>query len=115
MALGAALGLAGIAASVFAPLWALVLGVALVTLGFFAGHGVASGTVGGLAGRDRAQAASLYLLSYYIGSSVLGTLGGHFWTVGRWAAVATFVGVLFAGALVLAGMLGLRGRAPASA
>ena len=105
MALGAAVALAGVAASTFGPLWAIVLGIALVTFGFFAGHGVASGTVGGLAGRDKAQAASLYLLSYYIGSSVLGTIGGHFWSAGRWPGLAAFVGVLFAGAVALAGAL----------
>ena len=112
MALGAVLALIGIATSVFAPLWALVLGIALVTFGFFAGHGVASGMVGSLAGPNKAQAASLYLLSYYVGSSVLGTIGGHFWTAGRWPAVATFVGAMFAGAASLAGVLAAWRRAP---
>ena len=87
-----------------------MLGTALVTVGFFAGHGVASGTVGGLAGADKAQASSLYLLSYYAGSSVLGTLGGAFWTLGRWPAVGSFAGALFAAAALLAVALGVRHR-----
>ena len=102
MALALAVALAGVGATLFSPLLAVVLGIALVTLGFFAAHGVASGTVGGLAGANKAQAASLYLLSDYAGSSVLGTLGGVFWTAGRWPGVAGFVAVLFAAAMLLA-------------
>ncbi len=115
MGLAAVMALIGVACSLFEPLPAVVLGIALVTLGFFASHGVASGTVGGLAGRNKAQAASLYLLSYYAGSSLLGTMGGWFWTAGRWTAVAAFVAALFAGAslcgLALARILGRRGAA----
>ena len=110
MALAALVALAGVGVTLLAPLWAVVLGIALVTLGFFAGHGVASGTVGSLAGPDKAQAASLYLLSYYVGSSVLGTLGGAFWTRGAWPAVGAFVGALFAAAALLATLLGLAVR-----
>jgi len=61
--------------------------------------------VGGLAGPNKAQAASLYLLSYYAGSSVLGTLGGWFWTLGGWPAVAGFVAALLAAAMLLAVLL----------
>ncbi len=91
----------GVFASLFAPLAAIILGIALVTLGFFAAHGVASGSVGGLAGAAKGQAASLYLLSYYAGSSLLGTAGGWFWTAGGWPWVAGFIAVLLAGALAL--------------
>ena len=87
-----------------------MFGIALGTLGFFAGHGAASGTVGGFAGADKAQASSLYLLSYYAGSSVLGTLGGAFWTAGGWPAVGSFGGALFAAAALLAVALGVAGR-----
>ncbi|WP_237476715.1 MFS transporter [Lichenibacterium dinghuense] len=106
MALGMAIALLGAGATLFAPLPAVVLGIALVTVGFFAGHGVASGTVGGFAGPNKAQAASLYLLTYYLGSSVLGTAGGVFWTAARWPGVAGFVAALFAGAVALAAVLG---------
>ncbi|RYC33692.1 MFS transporter [Lichenibacterium minor] len=111
MALGLGVALVGAAATVFAPLAAVVFGIALVTVGFFAGHGVASGTVGVFAGGDKAQAASLYLLSYYAGSSVLGTVGGVFWSAGGWPGVAGFVAALFAGAAALAGALHRRVRA----
>ncbi len=107
MALCMMLALLGIAASLFGALAAVVLGIALVTLGFFAGHGVASGTVGLFAGPNKAQAASLYLLSYYAGSSLLGTAGGWFWIAGGWPAVAGFVAALFGCALLLAILLAL--------
>ena len=45
------LSLLGIMVSLFVPLTAVVLGIALVTLGFFAAHAVASGSLGGLAWR----------------------------------------------------------------
>ncbi len=106
MALAVVVALCGVAATLFAPLWAVVFGIALVTLGFFAGHGVASGTVGGFAGANKAQAASLYLLSYYAGSSILGTIGGTFWTAAHWTGVAGFVAALFIGAIALAVVLG---------
>ena len=105
MALGLGVALLGAGATLFAPLTAVVLGIALVTVGFFAGHGVASGTVGGFAGANKAQAASLYLLSYYAGSSVLGTVGGVFWSAAGWPGVAGFVAALFAGAAALAAVL----------
>jgi YNFM family putative membrane transporter len=78
----------------------LVLGLAVMTAGFFAVHGVASGWVptrahaGGVAS---GQAASIYLFAYYLGSSVFGSLTGQAWTVGAWPAV-----VLLASVLVLA-------------
>lgn len=38
-------------------------------------------------GAHRSHAASLYLLAYYVGSSVIGALGGWFWQHGGWAAL----------------------------
>lgn len=74
----------------------IVVGIALVTIGFFAGHSVASGWVGPLAGTGKGQAAGLYLLAYYLGSSVVGSLGGLFWEHYGWPGVAAMVGTLVA-------------------
>jgi YNFM family putative membrane transporter len=69
---------------------AIVLGMAIMTAGFFAIHAVASGWVparahaGGIAS---GQAASLYLFAYYLGSSIFGSLAGPAWTLGSWPAV----------------------------
>lgn len=53
-------------------LFAIVVGLALFTLGFFAAHAVASGQVGVHAKGAKAQASALYLCAYYLGSSVVG-------------------------------------------
>ncbi|ROO23898.1 MFS transporter [Salinisphaera orenii] len=74
----------------------IVAGIALVTVGFFAGHSVASGWVGPLAGAGKGQAAGLYLLAYYLGSSIVGALGGVVWSRYGWPGVAAMVGTLTA-------------------
>jgi MFS transporter, YNFM family, putative membrane transport protein len=87
---GTVVALAGLALTLAAPLPAVVVGVAVLTIGFFIAHSVASGWVGPMAGTDRAHAASLYLLAYYLGSSLMGSLGGWFWAAYRWPGVAAF-------------------------
>lgn len=75
-----------------------VLGLCLMTVGFFAMHAVCSGWVGLVAPEAaKAQATALYLLSYYIGSSALGYLGGWAWDHGGWLGLsAGLVGALLA-------------------
>jgi YNFM family putative membrane transporter len=89
---------AGVALMTLQPLPVIVLGVALLTLGFFAAHSVASSWVGSRAQVAHAQASALYLLGYYAGSSVFGPLGGLAWTEGRWPAVTLLATVLLASA-----------------
>lgn len=101
----------GVALTMLPFLAAIVCGVAVVTIGFFVGHAVASSWVANAAAGAKAHASSLYLLAYYLGSSVIGSTGGWFWSAGQWPAVAGFVLALFALAFV-ADLLLLRGRAP---
>lgn len=103
---GAIVTLAGLALTLLEPLITLIGGIAAITIGFFMMHSVASGWVGRLARQNKSHAASLYLLAYYLGSSVMGSVGGWFWLEGEWMGV-----VLFAGVLVLA-ILGLAQRLP---
>lgn len=102
--------LLGLLLTLFAPLATIICGLALFTVGFFAGHAVASGSVGRLAEGAKGHAASLYLLSYYLGSSALSLVGGLLWEQGGWPAVAVFC----AGLLLLALLFALRpsGMAP---
>lgn len=83
----------------------IVVGTGVFTGGFFAAHAVASGWVGAVARRDRAEASSLYLFSYYLGGSVAGALGGLVYSVGGWAATVWFVGTLLILALLLVASL----------
>lgn len=91
--------IAGTACTLFTPVPWIVLGIVLVTIGFFTSHSVASAWVGRLARTDRGHATSLYLLFYYLGSSVFGSMGGWFWSGFRWPGVACFPLVLLAFAL----------------
>ena len=104
------MGIKGVVLTLVAPLLWVIVGIAVLTFGFFVAHSVASGWVGQLARQSKGHASSLYLLAYYLGSSVLGSAGGWFWEHGRWPALVVFSLVLLAGALAMA--LRLRARTP---
>ncbi len=70
-----------------AALWPVVLGIALITAGFFVAHSIASGWVGRIATQNKGHASSLYLWSYYMGSSVLGAGAGWFLNHMGWNGV----------------------------
>ncbi|GLZ54972.1 MFS transporter [Actinomycetospora sp. NBRC 106378] len=90
------------AVAMLAPVLALVIGgLALLTVGFFAGHAVASAWVGRRAEHGRAVASGMYLFSYYVGSSVGGTLGGVVFGVAGWSATIGFLVVLLAATVVV--------------
>jgi MFS transporter, YNFM family, putative membrane transport protein len=88
--------LIGLALTMSGSIPVIAAGIACVTFGFFAGHAVASGWVGRLAKEAKGQAAALYLLAYYLGSSVVGSYGGRFWTAYGWNGVVGLVGVILA-------------------
>lgn len=64
----------------------VLLGLVLITAGFFAGHAVASSAVSGTAKTGRAQASALYQSAYYLGSSAGGALGAVAFHAGGWEA-----------------------------
>ncbi|MCW2536605.1 MAG: Major facilitator superfamily, partial [Modestobacter sp.] len=100
---------AGIALTLPGPLWCVVLGMCVLTVGFFAAHGVASGWVAiraQLCGRALGQAASLYSFWYYVGSSIGGTLAGRAWQDAGWPGVAVLAGSFTGAALLLTVLLG---------
>jgi YNFM family putative membrane transporter len=97
-----AIMLLGLLITAFNSLWLILPGMMLFTAGFFAAHAVASGWIGPRARRARGQASSLYLFSYYVGSSVAGTLGGVFWHSFGWIGITLFISVLLILALLVA-------------
>ncbi|WP_020181210.1 MFS transporter [Methylopila sp. M107] len=99
---GFAIIVAGVALTAFSALAPVVAGVACVTAGFFISHSIASSWIGPLAGTAKGHAASLYLTSYYVGSSVIGSASGWFWQHGGWDAVACVTGAMSVAGLVLA-------------
>jgi YNFM family putative membrane transporter len=96
--------LAGLLITLLEPLALVIFGLAVFTFGFFAAHSVLSSWVGLRARHSKAQASSLYLFFYYLGSSTAGTAGGLFWKAHGWPGVTAFIAVL----LVVALALGLR-------
>ncbi len=98
----AALLLAGVALTLARPLALILLGIVVLTFGFFGGHSIVSSWVGRRAGAAKAQASALYLCCYYVGSSVAGWAGGLFYAWHGWNGVGSFVGVLALLALLVA-------------
>ncbi|KJY40161.1 MFS transporter [Streptomyces sp. NRRL S-495] len=66
-----------------------LLGLVLITAGFFAGHATASSAVGRTATEGRAQASALYLIAYYLGNSLGGTIGADAYHATGWPGAAT--------------------------
>ena len=93
---------AGVAATLPDNIVAVVVGVGLVTWGFFGAHSIASSWVGLRAHGARAQAAALYLFFYYVGSSVVGSAGGLFYARAGWPGVAALLAALTGAALAIA-------------
>ena len=81
----------------------IILGLAIATIGYFAAHGIASAWVARRAVVGRAQASAIYLFAYYLGSSVLGTIGGYAWVAWGWSGVMLVSG----GAMLLALLVAL--------
>ncbi|MEV0091972.1 MFS transporter [Streptomyces sp. NPDC050738] len=75
---------AGLLLSLSDAMAAVLLGLVLITAGFFAGHAVASSSVSRTAKTGRAQASALYQSAYYLGSSAGGTLGAIAFHAGGW-------------------------------
>lgn len=78
-----------------------IIGIAVFTFGFFGSHSIASSWVARRATHNKAQASSLYLFFYYVGSSVGGTAGGTFWMDFGWVGVVSMIVGLLALAFIL--------------
>ncbi|MCU1749014.1 MFS transporter [Pseudomonas sp. 6D_7.1_Bac1] len=94
--------LAGLALTMLMPLPLVIIGMLIFTFGFFGAHSVASSWIGRRAIKAKGQASSLYLFSYYAGSSIAGTAGGVFWHLGGWNGIGLFIGGLLVIALLVA-------------
>ncbi|MGJ4091081.1 MFS transporter [Corynebacterium macclintockiae] len=75
--------------------------VLLFTATFFPAHSISSAWVGEVARRDRAEASSIYILSYYLGSSIIGWVSGYFFAH-SWGLLVAWLILLTLIALVTA-------------
>ncbi|WP_343235251.1 MFS transporter [Streptomyces sp. SID10853] len=94
--------LAGLALMLVPQLGAVIPGLVIFTVGFFAAHSVASGWVGGRSTVLGVQGAAVYLFFYYIGSAVGGSVGGIAYSAGAWNGLTLYCGCLVAVALLSA-------------
>ena len=100
---GTVLMVAGLALTLTALLPLIMAGLLLFTGGFFAAHSIGAGWTGVIATSGRAQAASLYNLAYYLGSSVIGWAGGLVFQSLGWTALAlTVIGLACTTAVITA-------------
>ncbi|MEU8970886.1 MFS transporter [Streptomyces monashensis] len=98
---------AGLLLSLAPSLPLVLLGLVLITAGFFAGHAVASSAVSKTATQGRAQASALYQSMYYIGSSVGSTVGATAFHADGWGGTVA-VGLLAVVGVVAITVLGSR-------
>lgn len=99
---GILLTLSGVLLTLPTNLWIKIFGIVVFTFGFFGSHSIASGWVSYRSVKDKAQASSLYLFSYYFGSSVGGTAGGLFWSNWGWTGIVSFISALLITSFALA-------------
>ena len=101
LCLGIILFLIGTIITLSTILWLKILGLVILTMGFFGSHSVACSWVGKCYDGDKARAVSLYMLFYYFGASIIGTVGGIFFTSHGWLGLTAFVSIILATSLVL--------------
>lgn len=107
---GAVLMWIGLWAMVTGWLWLTLIGLLVFTASFFAMHSTASGWIGVIATRDRAEASSMYLFCYYAGSSLLGGAAGWVFSSLPWPGFIAVAAAVLALAVLIAAALARRDR-----
>jgi YNFM family putative membrane transporter len=104
---------AGLLVSLADSVVLVLLGLVLITAGFFAGHAVASSAVSRTASRGRAQASALYQSMYYIGSSAGSTVGATAFHAEGWPGTVAvgLLAMLGVGVITLLGTRAARAEA----
>lgn len=91
---------AGLALTLPDRLWVVVVGLVVLTAGFFAAHATASGWAPVVAAPHATRGSALYVAAYYAGSSVFGLAVGQAWSTYAWGGVVLAVGALVVGGLL---------------
>lgn len=99
--LGGGTTAAGLILSLADSLPLVLLGLVLITAGFFAGHAVASSAVSKTATHGRAQASAIYQSAYYIGSSAGSTVGALAFHASGWSGTVGVALLAIAGVVAI--------------
>jgi MFS transporter, YNFM family, putative membrane transport protein len=89
---------------------AVIIGLVLVTSGFFAAHSVASSWVSARSAISGVQGAGVYMFTYYLGSGVGGTIGGLVFSTAGWPGITAYTGALLCTVLIIALVLARSAR-----
>jgi YNFM family putative membrane transporter len=89
-----ALWIAGIALTLAAPMWAIVVGLTVCAGCGLMCQSVSTGYVTITAQAGRSSAVGLYVTSFYIGGSFGAALGGLAWTLAGWPACVALVAAM---------------------
>ncbi|MDO5512322.1 MFS transporter [Corynebacterium sp.] len=93
---GAGLMLLGLLATMSGWLPGALIGLFLFTASFFAMHSTASSWIGLAATSHRAEASSMYLFSYYAGSSLIGAATGLVFGMTGWSGFILILAAILA-------------------
>lgn len=100
--------IAGILITLFPSLILKIVGIALLTYGFFGVHSNACAWAPQSSQNDKAQVSALYMLFFYMGATACGTFGGTFLSLAGWPGVVGFELVVLGIAFILAMILLIR-------
>lgn len=103
------LWIAGIALTLFAPLWAILLGLTMSASCGLLCQAVSTGYVAVTAQAGRSSAVGLYVTSFYLGGSFGAALGGFAWELAGWPACVAMVAVMLALMAAIVAMAWTRG------
>ena len=83
-------------------LWVILIGLLIFTFSFFAAHSTSSSWVSVQSLQYRAVGSSLYLFSYYLGSSFLGSGSGLVWEAYGWFGLTVSITIILLLGLIVA-------------
>ncbi len=96
--------IAGLLISLVPSVVVIIMGLVILTIGFFGGHAIASVLSGSLAPSGRAQSTALYTMAYYLGSSVMGWFGGVVLHTAGWVGIVMFCTLVVGVAIAVAAL-----------
>jgi MFS transporter, YNFM family, putative membrane transport protein len=107
MVIGALVFALALAATHITNLWAVVLGLCGVCVGFFSIHSAAAGSLNKKLKASRGRANSLYVLFYYLGGTTGITASGYAFESFGWTGV-TATGMLLLAVIIAAGLVEIK-------
>ncbi len=97
--------LGGILLSLYPSLLGIIVGMGIFTFGFFGAHASALSWSCKVDNSDKARITALYMFSYYMGSSLIGSGGGYFLSLWGWTGIVFFLVAILSVALLVSLLL----------